>query len=151
MKTYTKIKTVSNPSSYFLKFIFTPLWIIGVGVLVILRVQTSLGDWFLPVFWLVTSPMIYTIYGRIKKVEIDQNHLYISDFRQSIQVPWSSIASVVETKWLNFRPIWVRFNQPTQFGSEIVFIPYYERLIWGGSHPVAEDLRVLAGLKQETP
>ena len=148
MKTNTQKKIVSNPVSFFLKFIFAPLWIVGVGILAIMRIPTAWGDWFLPFFWLVTTPLIYSMYGRIKKVEIDQSYLYLSDFRRSIQVPWSSVAGIVETKWLNFRPIWVRFNEPTQFGKEIVFIPYYERLGFGRSHPVAEELRTLAGLNQ---
>jgi hypothetical protein len=148
MKTNAPKKTVSNPVSFFLKFIFTPLWIIGVGILAILRIPNVMGDWFLPVFWLVTTPLVYSMYGRIKKVEVDHNYLYLSDFRHSIQVPWSSVEGVVETKWLNFRPIWIRFNQPTQFGKEIVFIPYYERMGFGGNHPVAEELRGLAGLNQ---
>jgi hypothetical protein len=145
-----KKKTVSIPVSFFLKFVFAPLWIIGVGVLAIMRVPTIFGDWFLPIFWLVTTPLIYSIYGRIKKVEIDQDFLYLSDFRRSFQVPWSAVSAVVENKWLNFRPIWIRFKQPTQFGNEILFIPYYERLTFGGSHPVVEELRGLAGIEQET-
>ena len=143
-----KKKIVSNPVTFFLKFIFTPLWIIGVGILAILRIPNAIGDWFLPVFWLVTTPLIYSMYGRIKKVEVDQHYLYISDFRRSCQVPWSSVADIIETKWINTRPIWIRFKERTQFGSEIVFVPYYERVSFGGNHPVAEELRVLAGSKQ---
>jgi hypothetical protein len=146
MKTTTK-KIVSTPVTFVLKFFFTPLWIVGVGILALMRVPTIFGDWFLPVFWLVTTPLIYSLYGKIKKAEVDKNFLYLSDFRRSIEVPWSSVAGVVETKWLNFRPIWVRFSEPTPFGKEIVFIPYYERLNFGGSHPVVEELRVFAELK----
>jgi hypothetical protein len=136
----------SNRVSFFLKFIFTTLWIIGVGIAAVMRYSRSQDDWILLLIWLITAPIVYFMYGRIKKVEADASFLYISDFRHAVQVPQTQVADIIEKKWFNYHPVWIRFKEPTPFGKEIVFIPYNEMMSPKDTPPAAAVLRKLAGL-----
>jgi hypothetical protein len=139
---------ISNRVSFFLKYIFTPLWIIGVGIAAVMRYARSQDDWILLLVWLITAPIVYYMYARIKKVEADAAFLYISDFRHAIQVPHPQVADIIEKKWFNYHPVWIRFKEPTPFGKEIVLIPYNEMMSPKDTPSAATVLRNLAGLSK---
>ncbi len=83
--------------------------------------------------------------GRLKKVRIDDERLYVSNYNQEISVPLSAIASVTESRWGKITPVTVNFRMTTEFGRSIVFIAKARLVSWG-SHPVVEELRSAARL-----
>jgi hypothetical protein len=84
--------------------------------------------------------------ARLKRVEIDDNSLYVSDYRTEIQIPLADIADVRETAPYWFTII-VLFKNDSPFGRSIVFKPRH-RFYWSGLHPITRQLgEHLAGLK----
>ncbi len=85
-------------------------------------------------------------YARLKRVEMDDNSLYVSDYRTEIQIPLSEIVSVRETS-----PYWftivITFKSDSGFGQSIVFRPSH-RFYWSGFHPITRQLgELLDGLE----
>ena len=134
-------KTLSSPLlTFFQKFIFAPIWIggFGFGVLGLLKTGREEGWGFL-IAWIVGSIFIYFYSIRLKKVQIDEQNIYISNYIKSISVPISAISRIDENIFLSGHPIFIKLKDKTPLGKVIVFNPkggYYFR-----SHPVADELR----------
>lgn len=78
--------------------------------------------------------------GTLKRVRIDQEFLYVSNYRREIALPLSSIDAVTENRWINLHPVTIHLRVPTAFGQKITFMP--KGLVFGwSSHPVVEELR----------
>jgi hypothetical protein len=146
---YGTKQEVSSIFTFTLKFILTPVWILGFGVCSIWMVFYSTDEWILLIIWIITSALIYILFGRIKKVEVDYNFLYISDYRHAIQIPLTAVQDISNSKWIRFNTIWIKFKHPTRFGEEIVFIPddISDRYT-GEPPPLVDELRMLAGIKK---
>jgi len=101
--------------------------------------------------WLIGLGFVLWTCGPLKHVSIDQTELCVSGFLRKMRVPLANIADVSENRWLNVRPIRVRFDIKTPFGNSIVFVPEPR---WGvgmrSPHPIVAELRALAAKNQET-
>ncbi|MDH5641785.1 MAG: hypothetical protein OEY28_10865 [Nitrospira sp.] len=95
--------------------------------------------------WIFGTTYIFWSGINLKKVRMDSTHLYISNFRKEIVVPFVDIEDITEHHW--FTPIpysSIQFRAPTEFGQSIKFLlplsvlPIY--YFWG-SHWVIEDLK----------
>ena len=73
--------------------------------------------------WLIALAFVLWACGRLKHVAIDRTELHISGFVRKARVPLANIAAVSENRWLNIRPIRIRFDIETPFGNGIVFMP----------------------------
>ena len=82
----------------------------------------------------------------LKRVRLEGDVLFISNYLREISVPAQTIASVRQNRWWNHRPITVTFRQETEFGAKIVFMPRWTRRIYAESDEVAL-LRDLAGIE----
>ena len=114
---------LSSRGTFFYKFIFSNLWI-GFGPLIIFIHADARPEW--PIFfmgWLIFSVIIYRTCCRLKRVERQGNILSISNYFQQTEVPLSDVESVSGTILGNPEFIWIKFRQPTIFGSKIIFMP----------------------------
>ena len=98
---------------------------------------------------------LYWFCMRLKRVEIDDHWLYISNFLREIRVSLLDIEEVSENRWINIRPITVEFRRDTEFGPRIIFMP---KTRWWGfwrPHPAVGELessmRRVRGLPPERP
>jgi hypothetical protein len=101
---------------------------------------------WLPVFvmWIAGTAFIYWSCVRLKKVSIDDQFLYVSNYLQEIAIPFSDIGDVTENIWLNSNPVTIHFKLPTEFGEQIVFMPKFRWIPSLSSHPVVAKLKELA-------
>ena len=97
---------------------------------------------FLPTFWLVFfgslglglwmssaedislgfGTIIYFTLLRLKRIEIDSNYLYITNYLKTIKVPFSEVNDL-HVKSLFFRSVGrITFNYKTFFGKKIYFL-----------------------------
>jgi len=97
--------------------------------------------------------LLITIFGavfiwwtsmRLKRVRMDDQALYISNYVKEIVVPLSNVAEVGENRWINIHPVTVRFHSQTEFGSEITFMPKVRLFAFWSSHPVVAQIRKAA-------
>jgi hypothetical protein len=92
------------------------------------------GCWIM-LYWLSQSVF------RLKRVAMDDGYLYISDFRKEIRLPLSSIASVKENSLTYLKVVTITLQEPSEFGSKILFAPEWRLFDDLTSHPVVGELR----------
>jgi hypothetical protein len=148
-------RTLSSAWTFFLKFIFSAIWITAFGGVTLAMFVVHFRDpsgapppehikWLFLTAWLFGSAFIYWSTIRLKRVRMDDQALYISNFRQEIRVELRDIASVSENRWVNSHPITVEFHRRTEFGDRVVFMPTVRW--WAGwrPHPIVAELREAA-------
>ncbi len=73
---------------------------------------------------IAAASMIYARWlDRAKRVWIDANNLYVSDYRREMQIPLANIKTIKVTTWIRPLRISVWFAKPTIFGEKIAFFP----------------------------
>lgn len=77
----------------------------------------------------------------LKRVEIDDTSLYVSNYRTEVQIPLSEITALRETGSYWFTII-VTFRNKTRFGRAIVFRPRH-RSYRSGPHPTTRQISEL--------
>ena len=141
-------QSLSSMLTIIYKVIFPTVWLGGFGIGTIAMVLSEpRPDWGFAIALLIGFLMFYFFCFPLKSVEIDQSYLYMSNYIKTVQVPFSQIEEVTESRLINIHPVWVKFKTPTEFGSTIVFMPYFHfGSIFMMSHPVVAKLRELARL-----
>jgi len=69
--------------------------------------------------WLTLAP--------IKKVELDDGSLVISNYRTEIRVPLEMVEKIDDRSMTNPKRYTITFREPTDFGQRIVFL---EPMVW---------------------
>jgi hypothetical protein len=125
------------------------LSLINVGIASIrgefLGAPPGLPIFFQPYFQPLISAMLllYTgwLFWPLKKVSIDEENLYVSNFRTVIIIPISEIDRVTEFILSEPRRVTVHLKTATDFGQKIVFLGTYRAFAFFSSHPVVTELR----------
>ncbi len=136
-------QSLSSMLTIVYKFIFPTFWIggFGIGTIGVLFSEPKMADGFV-IGLLIGSLICYFFCFPLMSVEKDERYLYISNYRKTIQVPFSEIEDITEAPFINIHPVWIKFKNPTEFGSKIIFMPYYH---FGSllmmSHPVVSQLK----------
>ena len=84
------------------------------------------------------------IFDRAKRVWIDSESLFISDYRTEVRVDFSEVESVEVTRFMKPDRVRVRFCRPTQFGDSIVFFPPSQWFKFPVRNPIATELEQIA-------
>ena len=144
--------TLSSAQTVLMKFVLPPVWTLVVGA-------AALGLWssrsgaaaaplvsrvLVPLAWVLGSILIWRLCVPLKRVQLDERTLLISDYRSTIRVPAGDIAEVTENRWISMHPVTLHFRRPTEFGSDVVFMPKVRPFGFVSSHPVVAELRALA-------
>jgi len=147
-------RTISSAQTFFLKVVLPPLWIGGFAVVTALFFARAPGFreshgsptpvWIKWVFLVITiagSALLYWTCVRLKRVELDRNALYVSNFLKEVAIPLRDIEEITENLWVNTHPVTVRFRRDTGFGTSIVFAPTLRLFAFRSPHPVVAELR----------
>jgi hypothetical protein len=79
---------------------------------------------------------------RLKRVTVDDDALYISNYKTEIRIPLTEVLEVKECRRSDWFVLALDLKHPTAFGQHIVFPPRFQ-LYWSGLHPVAKELKAL--------
>lgn len=60
---------------------------------------------------------------RLKRVEIDEQFLYVTNYFKHVRYPFHQVASIKVTDWRLFRTVSIQLRTKGSFGSSVVFIP----------------------------
>ena len=140
------MKIHSTRLTFFYKYIFIVLWvgIFGFGTIAVFNSQetalTKYGILFLSV---VSTVNFYLIFGRVKKVEISENKLCVSNFISSIEINLAEIKSISGSVLLYPALIWLKLKSPTKFGRTITFIPKQRFFGAFTQHPMVDELKTI--------
>jgi len=147
--------TLSSAQTFFMKFVLPPVWITGFGMG---AMGLWMGDlhanhgmappdfmkWQFLLAWVLGSTFILWSCARLKRVRLDGGRLFVSNYLRESSVPLAMIDEVTENRWLNIRPVTLRFRGATDFGDRICFMPKARWFPFWRPHPIVEELRQLA-------
>ena len=79
---------------------------------------------------------------RLKRIAVDGDSIYVSDYFREAKLPLGDILEVGENRWLDLHPITIEFASSTPWGHYIKFMPKIRVFVpqWF-SHPIAAELR----------
>ena len=84
---------------------------------------------------------------RLKKVSVDDDNLYVSDYRIEITIPIREIENISEFYLSEPRLVTITLRSPSEFGQKIKFIATYRLFGTLSSHPVVDELWQLVAAK----
>lgn len=150
-------RTLSSKQTVLMKFVVPPVWIVAFGAAVLMpwwaRTAGAAAPlesrWFLLAVWFVGGLFIWRSCARLKRVQVDGGTLLVSDYRTTIRVPAADVEEVTENRWISMHPVTLHFRRPTEFGTEVVFMPKVRVFGFATSHPVVAELRALAAGRGE--
>lgn len=102
-----------------------------------------------PLIGLAGICAMYLTVMRYKKVSVDAQFLYISNYRNEIKVPLSNISDVTEIKWIRTRPITIHLKNDSEFGRKIVFSPKMNGFRVFADNPIVAELKELANINKK--
>ena len=141
------MELLSSRQTFFSKFILPPIWIGGIG-LGLMKSGFGAARFWPVVFvgWIVASGFVYWSCVRLKRVSIDEQFLYVSNYSDEIAIPFSDIGDVTQNLSMNNQQVTIHFKVPTEFGGAIVFMPRFRFFPFAGPHPVVDRLKQLANI-----
>lgn len=142
------VELLSSHQTFFYKFIFPPIWI-GASGLGLMKAGFGAPARAWPIVlvgWIVAIGFVYWSCARVKRVSIDEQFLYVSNYFNEIAIPFSDIGDVTQNPWSNNQHVTIRFKVPNEFGGAIVFMPRFRFFPFAGRHPVVDRLKQLADI-----
>ena len=151
-------RAISSALTFIYKVIFPPVWIGGFALATIFLFAgggTGFRDtagnplppqmkWYFLLGTVAGGALLYRFCVRLKRVELDDAALYVSNYAREIRVPLRDIEDVTENRWINIHPVTVHFFRETEFGTSIVFMPEVRWFAFFSSHPIVAELREAA-------
>jgi hypothetical protein len=150
-------KNLSSAWTFWAKFVLPVCWIsvFGAGTMVLWLADFHHGNNALPppmkfVFlavWILGSTLILWANAGLKRVRMDEQQLYVSNYIKEISIPFNAIIDVTQNRWINSRPVTIYFRGATEFGDQAKFMPkqFITFQFWRVD-PIVDELRRLAGL-----
>ena len=150
-------RTLSSAWTFWAKFVFPAVWITGFGTGTI---QLWLGGhdnnnampppemkFMFLAGWLLGSVFMLWASAGLKRVRIDDQRLYVSNYVKEISIPFGAIVDVQQNRWLNSRPVTIYFRETTELGDTAKFMPKWRiRALFWRVDPVVNELKELAGI-----
>jgi hypothetical protein len=145
-------RTISSAQTFFIKFVFPSVWIgmFGMGTCVLWfdalhdrnRPPPEFMKWAFLVAWPLGSGLILSISLRIKRVQVDHEALYVSNYLSEVRIPISEISHFTQSGSKKMPTITIHLRSLSDVGQRIVFIP---KLGLGTfrKHPTILGLRAL--------
>ena len=135
-------KPISTSFTFFLKFILPGTCIVVCSYGTILAFssnwETGLTALTLGLFLSLVS---FLILGSVKKVSIDKDYIYISNFFKTNRVTLGNIKEIEENKFAQPRMVTINFKKPTYFGKRIYFLAEHEPILLYNEHPVIKEIQ----------
>ncbi len=126
------MQQVSTSLTLFLKFFIPVFWtVIVLGFN--LAIWTLDGNMFagipiqtfrigILIFLLVGVAFFYFTVLQLKRVEMDQTHIFVTNYFKNFKYPWSNIENIEERDFVIFRTIHIVLKEPGTFGKKIAFV-----------------------------
>lgn len=90
--------------------------------------------------WIVVSGYFIWFARRLKFVSMDEDFLYVWAAFKETQIPLAHVQRVKENFWASPKLITLTLNQPSEFGTQIVFVPTSQIFAALRSHPIVNEI-----------
>lgn len=146
------LRTISSRWTFFTKFI-GPAFTVVIGIrFVLFAFEAIRNEPQLSVFvgFIVVTAMCLSLWNsfRIKKVKVDSNNLYVSNYLRDTVISLDHIAEVKANIWLEPQIVTIYLNSPSEFGEKISFLAPYRFFVFYTPSPIVDELRQLAARRQ---
>jgi hypothetical protein len=74
------------------------------------------------IFYISGSVVLYFTLIPLKRVEFDEEFLYVSNYFTTLRIPWHNVKGLQEKKFLFVHTGTFTFKEPVRFGKSITFI-----------------------------
>ncbi len=146
-------RTISSAQTFFMKFIFPTFWIGGFSLATCSLWLGAFHDrnglpppefakWAFLAATLIGSGFILWFCRRIKRVQVDDEALYVSNFWSEVRLPLTEIRHFTQTYMSRPPTVTIHLRSASPVGQRIVFIPKF-RWVWFRTHPVITELQAL--------
>lgn len=153
-------RTISSAQTFLIKVILPVVWIGGFSAATIFLFAGGSGErgapdpslkWTFLLVTLLGTALFYWSCIPLKRVELDDSALYVSNYRTDITVPLRDVESITENRWINVHPVTIHLVRDTEFGSRIVFMPTRRWFAFFSSHPIVAELRAAVARSRGEP
>ena len=125
------MERVSTNLTLFYKFFIPTFWTVffGVFTIVALTVNIYTGDLISKAmfrimtvtFFLSGLALLYFTLMRLKRVEMDEHFVYVTDYFKSFRYPYHNIEKIEESDFLFVHIVHIYLKTPGHFGKKITF------------------------------
>lgn len=137
-------RNLSSSLTFFYKIIF-PAFFTSVYLFTFYALVESEGmQEALPLLipLIIVIPMFYFMFFHLKKVTLEKNYLYISNFRETIKVNIKNVKTVQENRFINPRILTIEFDHETQFGQKVKLLaPLRFFIFFTEPHPIVKEIQ----------
>lgn len=126
------MQNISTSLTAFLKYFVPTIWIIFFGTLLVafwLNTDMNVGPfspdvfkWVYSGFFLCGVALLYLMVMTIKRVEVDSNFVYATNYHKIYKYPFSNIKKVKELDYGLFKTVKIHLKEPGHFGKKVVFV-----------------------------
>ena len=145
------MQNISTGLTIFFKLFIPTFWIVFFGAFTIGLFVQNVRVGNLPpgtfrivalLFFLIGCTILYFTLMQLKRVDMDDDYMYVSNYFKTLRYPYEAIDKIKERDWLLFHTIHVSFRKKGKFGKRIVFLARSKKLSrFLKAHPkVAERL-----------
>lgn len=126
------MRQVSSNLTLILKIFFPTFWLVFFGLFTLAawlaapesgsmlgRLDLRLG---ITAFFLTGAAMLYFTLLKLKRVEMDKEQVFATNYFKSVRYPWSNVDKIVQQPFLGFHIMYVHLKKPGYFGSRIIFL-----------------------------
>ncbi len=135
---------VSSSWTLFYKIFFPTGWIVFFGAFAVFLLFDGFGSVYLPmalrigyiVFFVAGLVTLWFTLMSFKRVEMDEDCFYVTNYFKTYKYSYDSIASINELDFIIMKVVVLRFVERSSFGRKIFFVA--RRSVWGNfvqSHP----------------
>lgn len=141
------MQTLSSKYTFFYKFVFILIWIIGFGIgareVLFFSAEYDLRWTQYAVTWGALSVFIFFATGSIKTVIMDKKKkvLMVSNYFTTHEISFDEVDDIDGSSLLSPKLIWFTLKNPSKFGRKINFLPAVRPQRSIGKHPMVIDLR----------
>ncbi len=129
---------ISTNATLILKFAIPIFWMIFFG-------SFTIAAWVIPgveegagpdrstkigmtLFFLAGVAFLYWGFLRLKRIEMDGDFVYATNYFKTYRYPWHNISKIEEKDYMLFRTLHIYLNQPGKFGKKIYCVISQKRL-----------------------
>lgn len=145
MKATTQI--LSSKYTFFYKFIFFLIWVIGFGAgareVLFFSPEFDLRWTQYMITWGAIAIFIFFATGTIKTVSMDRKkrELTVSNFLSTHTISFDEVEDIDGSALLSPKLVWFTLKSPSPFGRRISFLPAVRPQRSMGKHPMVIELR----------
>ncbi len=127
-----QIRRISSSATLGLKLFLPTFWIVFFGSMTIAILVSGLGKSPLfgsqlfkagaALFFIVGVGFLYLTVYQLKRVELDDEYIYVSNYFKSLRYPYSNVEKIVQSDFALFKLGHIHLLDRGSFGKKITFL-----------------------------